>query len=225
MRFSDVPLDIFNEIVFNAGILLFDFDITNGTYKREDLVGATSGGLNFSATFDTIDLGEDIDGCPKGTMEMMQIQNWNINCSGTFKSTTDKLIKESLAAADIKEIDENKSEITLRKDLKTTDFFNRWMLCDYGRKDGFIAIHIWNALNTNGYSIKTGDGEKGSSDFNYKGHFSVENVSKVPCKIYLVKTGKAPSTPETPDSGTETQQSNEATTFKATRSKLNTTEV
>lgn len=219
MRFSDIPLDIFNEIVFNAGLLLADFNLEEGTYKREDIIGATSGGLKFSAKFDTIDLGEDIDGCPKGTKEMMQIQNWDINCSGDRKSLTKTTIKNSLAAADIKEIDSGITEITLRKELKLTDFFSVWMLCDYGRTDGFIAIHMWDVLDTNGFALKTADGEKGSTSFNYKGHFSVEDVSKVPCKIYLMEKDETAVVP--PEEGIEQLSNTEASTFKASRG-LNT---
>ena len=60
-KFTKLPTDAFENIQLNAGILLSDFDPTTATIKQESILGATSGGINFTATPSYSDFGEDID--------------------------------------------------------------------------------------------------------------------------------------------------------------------
>ena len=221
MKFTQIPLNTFETLQLNAGIFLKTFDPKTGTFKKEDIIGATSGGANFSAVPTFSDLGDDIDNCPKNTMELMNLDEWTITMSGTYKTLSKDIIKSSLGAADIDEEDE--THIKLRKTLDLEkDFMDIWWVGDYGKNGGFLAIHMYNVLNTNGFSVQSTDNGKGSISFTYTCHFSQADVYKLPCDIYVVEQSNVtPPTPETGGSDTGAQQANEATTFKATRSKLN----
>ena len=73
MKFTQIPADTFKQIVLNAGILLKSFTPDTGTFSASDIVGATTGGITFEATPKFSDFGEDIDNCPKNTMELKKL--------------------------------------------------------------------------------------------------------------------------------------------------------
>lgn len=64
MKFTRIPETAFQTLQLNAGILLSNFTPGTGTVEETDILGATSGGVNFTATPTYSDFGEDIDNCP-----------------------------------------------------------------------------------------------------------------------------------------------------------------
>ena len=50
MKFTKLPIDTFKKIQLNAGILLSDFNPSSVSVSRSAILGATSGGINFTAT-------------------------------------------------------------------------------------------------------------------------------------------------------------------------------
>lgn len=219
MKFNQIPINTFETMQLNAGIFVKNFDPATGEFKKEDIMGATSGGANFSAVPTFSDRGEGIDNCPKNTMELMNLDNWEVKMSGTYKTLSKSNIVQGLGSADIDPDDD--THIIPRRTLKQTDFYDMWWVGDYA-ENGFMAIHMYNLLNTNGFSFQSTDNGTGSFPFEYTCHFSQKDVDKLPFDIYVSEGATTPVTPKSPDSGTDTQQANEATTFKATRSKLNT---
>lgn len=65
MKYTRIPVDTFQKLQMNAGVLARNFDPETGEVAEEDLVGATTGGISFSANSEFTDFGEDIDNCPK----------------------------------------------------------------------------------------------------------------------------------------------------------------
>lgn len=64
-RFTKIPTNTFKSLIINAGVVLKNFDPSNpSTDFDDDIVGATSGGVNFSAVPTFVDNGADIDNCP-----------------------------------------------------------------------------------------------------------------------------------------------------------------
>ena len=77
MKFTRIPESAFKELVLNAGYLATTFDPAAGTAPEESaLLGATTGGINFTAVPSFTDFGEDIDNCPKNMKELKQIESW-----------------------------------------------------------------------------------------------------------------------------------------------------
>lgn len=188
MKFTKIPETAFKEIVLNAGVLLSEFSPSSTKVESTDIIGATTGGLNFSAVPSYNDFGEDIDNCPKNMKELKKLDTWDVKLTGTFVTVTTKNAKSMLAAADIGTSDQTK--ITPRGDLKEEDFNDIWLVADYSDKNGdtnggYVAIHMMNALSTGGFQIQTGDKNKGNFSFEYSGHYSINSQSTPPFEMYI----------------------------------------
>lgn len=121
MIFTKIPEDTFKNIQLNAGILVRNFK--PATMEIEELLGATTGGVNFTATPTFSDFGEDIDNCPKNTLELKKLTEWAVALSGTFVTITLDTAKTLVGAGEI-----NGNKIIPRNDVLTTDFEDIWWI-------------------------------------------------------------------------------------------------
>lgn len=188
MRFTKIPTDAFQKLQINAGILTADFTPSSGDVGSEGQIGATSGGVTFTATPTYSDFGEDIDNCPKNMKELKRLESWEANLSGTFINADTKIAKQLLGAADVGTSDTTK--VTPRNDLASTDFADIWLVGDYSDQNGeenggFIAIRLINALSTGGFKLKTSDKAKGQFSFEFTGHYSITAQDTPPFEIYI----------------------------------------
>lgn len=188
MKFTQIPETVFQELLLNAGILLSDFKPATAEVKSTDIIGATTGGISFTATPTFSDAGDDIDNCPKNMKELKRLDYWDVKMSGTFVSITTKSAKALMSAADIGTSDTTK--VTPRNDLSSKDFSDLWLVADYSDKNGdknggFVAIHMMNGLSTGGFQIKTGDKSKGQFVFEFAGHYSIVAQNTVPFEVYI----------------------------------------
>ena len=195
MKYTKIPENTFQNIQLNAGVLLSAFNPASATVTDESIIGATTGGINFTATPTYTDFGEDIDNCPKNMKELKKLDSWEAKCSGTFVTIDTAVAKSLIGAADIGTSDTTK--VTPRNDLAQSDFDDIWIVGDYSDKNGdtnggFIAIHMMNALSTGGFQIKTEDKAKGQFAFEYTAHYSMSAQGTVPFEVY-VKAGTAES--------------------------------
>lgn len=189
MKYTQIPETAFKEIQLNAGVLCKSFTTTTGEFK--DILGATSGGWNFTATPTYSDWGEDIDNCPKNMMELKKLESWEVKMSGTFVTINAETVKSLIGAADVDSTDSTK--IVPRNDIDTTDFTDIWWVGDYSDKNddtgaGFIAIHMMNALSTGGFHIQSTDKSKGTFSAEFTAHYSIDAQDTVPFEVY-VKAG------------------------------------
>lgn len=195
MKYTKIPETTFQNIQLNAGVLLSSFTPSSATVSDEAIIGATTGGINFTATPTYVDFGEDIDNCPKNMKELKKLDSWEAKCSGTFVTVDTAVAKSLIGAADIGTSDTTK--VTPRNDLAQADFSDIWIVGDYSDKNGdtnggFIAIHMMNALSTGGFQIQTADKAKGQFAFEYTAHYSMSAQDTVPFEVY-VKAGTAES--------------------------------
>lgn len=193
MKFTKIPPDAFQKLQINAGILTTDFTPATGTIGEAGQIGATTGGINFTATPTYTDFGEDIDNCPKNMKELKRLESWEVKMAGTFVNASTAIAKSLCGAADIDTTDATK--ITPRNDIKDADFDDIWLVGDYSDKNGdtnggFIAIHMLNALSTGGFQMQTADKAKGQFAFEYTAHYSMSAQDTVPFEIYI-KAGTA----------------------------------
>lgn len=190
MKYTQIPATAFQNIQLNAGILTDNFTPSTGVIGR--LLGATSGGVNFTDSVEYKDFGEDIDNCPKNMMELKKLDKHEVKISGTFVTIDAATAKLLAASADVDDLDEN--HIIPRNDVLMTDFKDIWWIGDYSDKNtgdnaGFVAIHILNALNTGGFQIQSTDKEKGKFAFEFTGHYSMAAQDTVPYEIYIKQGG------------------------------------
>ena len=192
MKYTKIPEDTFKNLQLNAGVLLSAFDPGTATVADESIIGATTGGVNFTATPTFSDYGEDIDNCPENMKELKKLDSWEISLSGTYVTVDANAVKALVGAADV-----SGNKITPRNDLKLTDFTDVWWVGDYSDQNGetnggFVAIHMMNALSTGGFAIKSSDNGKGNFAFTYTAHYSIDAQDTVPFEVY-VKAGTAES--------------------------------
>ena len=193
MKYTKIPFDAFQKLQINAGILTTDFTPATGTIGEAGQIGATTGGVNFTATPTYSDFGEDIDNCPKNMKELKRLDSWVVKMLGTFVNADTAIAKRLCGAADIGTTDATK--VTPRNDLKDADFDAIWLVGDYSDKNGetnggFIAIKLLNALSTGGFQLQTADKSKGQFAFEFTGHYSMSAQDIVPFEIYI-KAGTA----------------------------------
>lgn len=194
MKYTKVPTTTFQKIQLNAGILLKDFDVSDGSYEQADMLGATTGGVSFSATPEYLDFGEDIDNVPNNTKELKKLDYFTVTMSGTYVTADTAAAKMMVGAADIDST--NANLVKPRGDLLQTDFSNIWWVGDYSDKNGatnggFMAIKLIDALSTGGFSITSGDKSKGQISFEYTGHYSIADESLTPPFEIYIKAGTA----------------------------------
>ena len=192
MKYTKIPETTFKNLQLNAGVLLSAFNPESATVAGESIIGATTGGVNFTATPTFSDYGEDIDNCPKNVMELKKLDSWEISMSGTYVTVDANAVKTLVGAADV-----SVNKITPRNDLKLTDFTDVWWVGDYSDQNGetnggFVAIHMMNTLSTGGFAIQSSDNGKGNFAFTYTAHYSMAAQDTVPFEVY-VKAGTAES--------------------------------
>lgn len=190
MKFTQIPQDTFKNLQMGAGVLLKDFNPTEGTLTNDSIFGATSGGVNFTAVPTYSDLGEDIDNCPKNMKELKRVDSYEVKMSGTFVTVTPATTGTLTGPADVEG-----TKVTPRNILKDSDFTDLWWVGDYSEvnedgaktgKAGFIAVHMMNALSTGGYAIQSSDKAKGQFAFEFTGHYSMSAPDTVPFEVYTV---------------------------------------
>lgn len=191
MKFTKIPETTFQNLQLNAGILVESFDPTTGEY--ENIIGATTGGNKFEGVPSFLDFGEDIDNCPKNMMELKKLENWEVKMTGSFATLSSAQAKMLVGAGDLTD-----NKITPRNDVLLDDFTDVWWVGDYSDKNGdsnggFIAIHLLNSLSTGGFKMEATDKAKGKFEFEFTGHYSMDEQDKVPFEIY-VKSGEAEPT-------------------------------
>lgn len=191
-KFTRVPEDTFEKLQLNAGILVSNFDPKTGSISEADLLGATTGGIQFAANPTYTDFGEDIDNVPNNMMELKHLDQFDPQMSGTFLTCSAALAKSLVGPADADGI-----RVVPRAELLAADYDDVWWIGDYsdvntGDNAGFLAIHLMNALNTAGFQIQSTKNNKGQLAFEYHGHYSIESQDVVPFEIY-VKAGTAES--------------------------------
>ena len=190
MKYTQIPADTFRRIQLNAGIIVTSFDPSENTLG--DILGATSGGTNFTVDNEFSDYGEDIDNCPKNTKELKKLESIEAKMSGTFVTINAATGKKLIGAADIDAQDA--THIVPRRDIEQADFEDLWWVGDYsddndGEDAGFIAIHMMNTLSTGGFQIQSADKGKGQFAFEFTAHFSMANQNLVPYELYIRQGG------------------------------------
>lgn len=184
-KYTQIPAETFKKLQLNAGVIATAFDTSKGSVTAADIIGATSGGVAFEATTEFTDFGEDIDNCPKNMMELKHIDSWEIKLSGSFVTADTALAKSLIGMADV-----SGNKVTPRNSVKVSDFQDIWWVGDYsdandGDNAGYIAIHLMNALSTGGFKVQSTDKAKGTFEFEYTAHFSMENQDTVPYEVFI----------------------------------------
>lgn len=197
--FTKMPQGVFAGLQLDAGVIVrggdTGFDVSDiTTFDRDDIICATTGGIQISCVPDFVDLGEDIDNCPNNVLELKDITTWNCTISFTSLGTTPELIQLALGAADV----DAGGKVVPRLYLDTgynlvsetaegdSDFQDIWWVGD--RLDGgFVAVHLLNSLSTGGFSLQTSKAGKGQTSVTLTGHVSLLDIETMPIEFYSIE--------------------------------------
>lgn len=193
MKYTRIPVNTFQKLQLNAGVVASDFDPKTGEIDEGALIGATNGGVNFVATPTDSDFADGIDNAPPNMKELKHRDYWTATMSGNFVTVDVESCKRLIGGADIDLSDP--THIIPRNDLLDEDFQDLWWIGDYSNvnmdgtengKAGFIAIHLMNALSTGGFQLQSANRDKGQFAFTFTGHYSLEDQDKVPFEVYIM---------------------------------------
>lgn len=180
---TQIPESTFKGLQMDAGILLSKYDITKPfEVNNDDIITATTGGINIVCQPTYSDLGEDVDNCPTNTKELKHLDSWACTMGYTALGTSKESIRLELGAADI---NVDSGAIVPRKDLKQSDFSDLWWIGD--RADGgLVAVQLKNALSTDGFSLQTTKNGKGQISCTLTGHVSIDDQNTMPMVFYSI---------------------------------------
>lgn len=178
-----LPADTFENIEMGAGMLLYDFDPEDpSATTKEDVITATTGGITVNCTPTYSDMGEDVDNCPEGLLELMHLDKWECSIETTALAASADTIAFALGAADVTDKDGYK-QIDPRRVLRVTDAKDIWWAAPK-TNGGAVAVCMKNALS-GGYSLKTAKNAKGQTTISISGHPTVETQDEVPMRFYV----------------------------------------
>lgn len=179
--FTKIPQDTFNALQLEAGMLLNNFDPADPQEPAdEDIICATTGGINPTCVPTYSDQGEDIDNVPNNMKELKHLDGWECKFAFTALATDPKFIRLALGSADV---NDTTGAITPRRDLDQGDFADLWWVGDKA-DGGLVAIKLHNALSTNGFSLQTTKNGKGQISVELTGHVSIEDQDTMPMTFY-----------------------------------------
>lgn len=183
-RFTVISEDAFDELQLDAGVLLDSFDPTSPVKPTsEHIIATTTGGINVVCQPTYSDFGEDVDNVPNNMMEFKHLDSWDCRMSFTSLKFNAANTKFALGAAD-QTAGTGFKKITIRRDLKQTDFKDEvWWVGDKAN-GGAYAVCLKHALSTGGLSIQTSKNNKGTSAMELVGHVSAAAQDTMPMDFY-----------------------------------------
>lgn len=191
--FKKIKPTTFDELTMNVFMLLSEFDPTKFSFATgidgSKILASTTGGVTFADETEYIDLGEDIDNCPKNCMELKYKDDGNVHISGNLITLTPEIATLMEGAATTETITGtglSGKKVTPNTSITTADFTSDlWGVTDYG-KGGLLAIHMKRVLNNSGISISTTDKEKSQIAFDFYCHKTIEDETDPPYELYFL---------------------------------------
>ena len=158
----------------------------NTAYQiREDILATTTGGHHLTHETPMNDLGEGVDNCPEGVMELMEKAGDNISLEYTSITFNPENIVMSIGAADTVLKSTGATHIYPRNNLKLSDF--RDLICLYPMTGGAMCGAILkNVLTSNGLDIQTNKGERGTHSVTLVPHVSIHHQGTVPIEYFFI---------------------------------------
>jgi hypothetical protein len=151
-----------------------------GTLSADNILSATRGGgtLNITPAYRT----RSIDGIPANTKEAKAVDSIGVTASFVALEITPELVRRACGVADL---DTANKIITLRHEVKTTDFEDLYWLGEVsdGRK---VQITFKNAFNENGLSLRTQPNNEGELSLSFSGNYSVADLDTPPVEIEFI---------------------------------------
>lgn len=178
-KFTKIPQDTFENLQLDAGVLLHTFDPESAAEPAdEDIITATTGGINITCIPTYSDMGEDVDNCPANMLELKKLESWECKIAFTALDASAENIALALGAADV-----SGDKVTPRRTLSASDFKDVWWVGDTA-SGGMVAVKLMNALSSGGFSFQTSKNGKGQLSVELMGHVSLAAQDVMPMEFY-----------------------------------------
>lgn len=182
-KFTKISSTAFKNMQRGAGMILTKFDPASPADPQdEDIVCATTGGIQASCVATYADDFEDVDNVASNTKEGKVLKGWECKFIFTAVTMTAKSVQLSLGPATI-----SGDKVSPKADLELSDFTdNLWWVGDLG-DNGLAAINLKNVLSSGGFSLQTTKDGKGQVSVELQGHVSIKQQDVVPMDFYITQ--------------------------------------
>ncbi len=160
--------------------------ITTAMGAPDNKLGATSGGGTFEIVPDLRDLMEDVDGAKGKYKDGMLVNRVDCKMTTTLVEATGKNFAFAIGCADSEVFDTTGSKVTIRYDLKTSDYQDLVWAGSINKEDGLMVVHFKNAMNTNGLSFTMENQGKGKYSIEVEPFIDLAHPEQSPVDIYII---------------------------------------
>lgn len=192
----------FNEMVFDSGIFVKNFDPAEFVTPAEgDQLFSTGGDIQITHSTTKMNLGDGVNNIHFPYAELMVITG--VDSAQITVSSFDfspEGLKFALGAADVTAAT---GAVTPRYYIKSSDFVQNFAWIGVKKGGGLVAIVIPMALSTGGLSISAKKADKGTSQLTIGAFRSINDKSKPEMQIYS-KSGSGITISAQPESVTKT---------------------
>lgn len=178
-KFSKIPQDAFERMQLDAGVILRSFDPNSAAEPADsDIVCATKGGVTITCVPKYSDMGDDVDNCPAGTMELKKLEGWS--CGMKFVSLGSDVsdIRLALGCAEV-----SGNTVIPKRSIGSGDYSDIWWVGDCAG-GGMLAVCLKNSLSEKGLEFQSSKNSKGQLVIELKGHVSISDPDEVPMEFY-----------------------------------------
>lgn len=178
-------------LLTGAGAYFKNFNVGVDTYESAKaagkLIGATQGGGEFKAVATIRQI--EVDGVSGKAKGLEQIDSWEVSQNVNLLETTPETLQLALGAADIDRVSNGEFDvISGRSEIIDEDYLDN--LTYIGTITGSntpVIIQIFNALSTDGLSIKAEDKKEAVLAITVYGHYTEDDLDSPPYRIYYPK--------------------------------------
>lgn len=205
-KYGKLPSTPFKNISFNAGTLLTEFDPTSPTIDRTKIIGATTGGSQFTPNLDIVNLFEDVDNAKANSKQGVYIRGCDPHLTTTLLTVGTGNIEMLVPNSTVETTPATTTTPALTQItpedgiVPESEFFDIWVVTDYATMaeedgksiNGFFAIHLMDCIDVNGFQQQTTNEGKVQYSCDFRAHYDVEDDDQtVPYEIYFSDGAKA----------------------------------
>ncbi|HCP14822.1 MAG TPA: hypothetical protein DIT32_03465 [Peptococcaceae bacterium] len=190
-QYSGYTAETPKNLLLDAGAFFKNFQVGTDTFSSAvtdgKLLGATSGGGNFSAlpTLRKIEI-DGVKGAAKG---LEVIDEWVVTLTANVKEIKKAVLQAALVSAEIDTTSNADYDIiSANNDIALTDYIDNitWVGKLSGTNDPVI-IQVYNALSTGGLTLNVADKAEAIIALSFTGHYDDVDLDSPPFKIYYPK--------------------------------------
>lgn len=199
---TPIRAETFQNLVFDAGILLKNFDYSSATDAESlaalikaakesgtGLLGATKGGVNPQSNFEFWE--PELDGKRMSFKGAKRMSNADCMISGTLVEMTPDNVKDVLALADLTTTSNSVTKVQPRFSISVGDYLDSVVWVGNLGSDGLFLVELRNALCTTGLSSQTTDKDVGTLPFEFHGHADDVSSTELPITYMFYKASAA----------------------------------